>query len=143
MLIYKNWRPASRLPNRSDCRKSAGVRYLASIAGSRLFRPAPRVRRRLPLGHELTSLVDPALLSALSSPTPALPAGHPFIGVVGSNGSVANGYWMNGFTPINSTQQFVFFFDQGFYNSLMFGNQYSNARTWCVRDSSSQNPIAL
>ena len=86
-----------------------------------------RVGWRMPKADELLTLLDPAQSNKLGSP-PALPAGHPFLGVSG-----VGTYWVTdrGMPPFNSNvNQESVSLDLAI---IQTGNATDANRIWCVR----------
>lgn len=81
---------------------------------------------RLPALPELASLVDPSV----ASPGPALPSGHPFVGVQSAN------YWSASAHVDNPTLMW----GVGFSNGAALGvSKAFDQRVWCVRGGMNAN----
>ena len=109
----------------------ATTSYVGAFFNCGNLRTGGRFGWRLPAIAELTSLFDPNAMSA-----PALPTGHPFVGLSTSG---IDGFWSSTAGSIGTTPaRFVWF--TGLSGSSIVGNiaqspENNPHSTWCVRAS--------
>jgi hypothetical protein len=106
----------------------AGGLEIAGIIGCQNVQTGGRQGWRLPRAEELLSLVDPTRTNRVSSGgAPALPVGHPFIGIS------AGPYWAIDPAAIGTSEYSIVFLDAGEVNLTSASDTNP---VWCVRGGS-------